>query len=301
MLITVVDRQVTWQALGDHDPDSPDHGGVPFAAMGIRGDLVAGRPLTANPIQPGETDQGIGGSGLVGRWLPPIPTDGALLVRCRTDLARPRLEDLGQVLSAEERQRAARFVQEADQRRAIIGRALLRCLLGHWLDLDPAALVFTAGWHGKPELPGSPVRFNLSHSGDWILAGFARHSQIGVDVERLARANDLLAIAERFFHPAEQAVIRAAADQAAQRRAFFRFWTAKEAILKIHGAGISGVLTDLCICEASNHILLPPERTFGLPAQVHLACCQLDEGYPAAVALEHPVGRLVGLDWSDLR
>src|SRR5688572_5231133 len=62
---------------------------------------------------------------------------------------------LGQLLSADERQRAARFVREIHRQRYTVARATLRLLVGRCIDTDPAAIEFRYAEHGKPLLAGA--------------------------------------------------------------------------------------------------------------------------------------------------
>jgi hypothetical protein len=93
-----------------------------------------------------------------------------------------RFRDL---LSSEERAKADAFHFEADRHRAIVGRGLLRHLLGKCLNRPPDALQIFAGLNGKPELvpalDATPVAFNISHSGDWVLVALAQQRAVGVD------------------------------------------------------------------------------------------------------------------------
>jgi 4'-phosphopantetheinyl transferase len=59
---------------------------------------------------------------------------------------------------------------------------------------------------------------------------------VGVDVERCRRLAAAPALAERIFHPREQAWL---ATQPCFDDAFFRMWTLKEALLKAAGTGFS--------------------------------------------------------------
>ena len=58
------------------------------------------------------------------------------------------------LLSIEERHQVDRYSRLADRQRALLGRGVLRLVLGDWLGLDPASLRFAVGSHGKPELVG---------------------------------------------------------------------------------------------------------------------------------------------------
>jgi 4'-phosphopantetheinyl transferase len=155
----------------------------------------------------------------------------------RIDLrARPAGEE---VLTADERERAARLRIEAKRRQYRTARTALRVVLGSYLDRPPAELELQLGEHGKPELPGSGVSFNLSHSGNLALLAVANGElRLGIDVEEMAaqRAHDRLA--RRFFstHEADR---YAGLPERERVDAFYRLWTRKEAYLKAWGTGLT--------------------------------------------------------------
>lgn len=142
-------------------------------------------------------------------------------------------------LSATERQRHAAYRRPADQRRFLVARGALRQLLGHWLDLAPAAVSIEVGSHGKPHSAGAPP-FNLSHSGDLILLAFHHGVEVGVDVEQVKRDLDWSAIATRVFPPAQVAALEAL-PQEARVWGFFTAWCRLEALLKARGEGLAGL------------------------------------------------------------
>ena len=145
-------------------------------------------------------------------------------------------------LSADEKDRAARFYFEPDRNRFVAARALLRDLLGRYLGLDPAALVFGYGPRGKPSLAGG-LRFNVSHSGGLALLAFSEDRELGVDVEQERPVPEAESIAERYFSPGEGREL--GRQPAAERpQAFFRCWTRKEAFIKATGDGLSRPLGD---------------------------------------------------------
>jgi len=170
--------------------------------------------------------------------------------------ARPRLQDgtvdvwlvaldggpAGAVLSAPERERAARFVREEDRDRWTCARAALRELLGAYADTDPRELRFVEGPHGKPALAGddAALRFNLSHSAGTALIAVAQGREVGVDVELPRRAVDHVALARRVLTADEADRIAAIADPGERERAFLRAWVRWEAVLKCRGTGIGG-------------------------------------------------------------
>ncbi|HVS63515.1 MAG TPA: 4'-phosphopantetheinyl transferase superfamily protein [Thermoanaerobaculia bacterium] len=179
------------------------------------------------------------------RWSIPLPgTVDVWAVDLRSPQGEPDL------LDGIERARADRFVVDAPRRQFARARAALRRILGRSLGLEPRAIGFEIGPHGRPSLAGDPMRaasgaidFNLSHSGDLALVAVAftpagRTVQIGVDVEEERESRPLDRLAERFFAPEEVCQYDSIAP-AARAAAFHRAWTRKEAYLKAWGTGLT--------------------------------------------------------------
>ena len=144
-------------------------------------------------------------------------------------------------LTSEERQRAARFYFEADQRRFGTTRGLLRGLVGAALGIRPTDVMLVEGAFGKPHLDprhGSPdLHFNVSHSGDYSILALARSVRLGVDIELMKPSRDLTHLAHRVFHPEEIRLLEGSGEQELLER-FYRIWARKEAAAKALGRGI---------------------------------------------------------------
>jgi 4'-phosphopantetheinyl transferase len=147
------------------------------------------------------------------------------------------------LLCSDERRRAARFQRDHDGRLWARSRGALRVLLGRYLQCDPSSPRLLAGEHGKPAvLEDQALFFNLSHSDGLALYVFAKHSEVGIDVELPRRAIDRLAIARRAFGP-EEVIRLEGLDAATQEHEFLRAWVRYEAASKCLGLGIGGTHT----------------------------------------------------------
>jgi 4'-phosphopantetheinyl transferase len=173
---------------------------------------------------------------------------------------------LRRVLSADELERAEKFYFARDKARFVMARALLRRILSGYLDELPERLRFEYGPYGKPRLaaPESPIRFNVSHSGDFTVFAVGSRREIGIDIERRRATLDIGAIARRNFSRAEiEALSRVRAES--QVDAFFAVWTRKESYCKALGTGLTTALDSFTVTVEPDRppALLEPRAASG--------------------------------------
>ena len=188
-------------------------------------------------------------------------------------------------LAADEQARADRLSQPQARRDFIATRSALRSILSEQVGCAMQALSLDYGQQGKPRLvQGPPLEFNVSHSQGKALIGIARSTAIGIDLEKVRSMPKLLALTERFYAVSEHQAI-ASLDESKRARAFFEYWTCKEAYLKGTGDGISKVQKlELAITPDRVEILnYPCDRRFQLlqlPLDEGLA-----QGFVGAIAI----------------
>jgi 4'-phosphopantetheinyl transferase len=225
----------------------------------------------------------------------------------RIALTQPpkKVRELLYTLSADERERAARFHFPHDRDSFIVARGALRDILASYLAVEPCELRFQYSSYGKPslstEFAAHGLNFNLSHSHELALLGLAIGREIGVDVERHRSDVTDEPLAERFFSAREVAVLRAL-PRRQQTEAFFNCWTRKEAYIKARGEGLSFPLArfDVSLAPEEPAKLL---RTRGEPreaARWTMRNLSPAPGYAGAVIAEGRNWRLQCRDWSAL-
>ncbi len=229
-------------------------------------------PAASQPLLPAAAWQPLGSS------LPPLGELAVYRVAWADFLPLPA--SLLTLVPPDEQGRATRYVQPADQARFLVGRAVLRYLLGRHLGLLPAAVPLSLTPFGKPELATpSGIHFNLSHSGAWIVMVLAPY-EVGVDVEEMLPDFDYGEIASYHFGPAARRHLQQSSDP---RGTFYHLWTRREALAKAIGRGLDDTLS---------------EDTVPLPSwQLHSFA--VATGYPAALAYPaagQPVLRFITLD-----
>jgi 4'-phosphopantetheinyl transferase len=199
------------------------------------------------------------------------------------------------LLAPDERDRAARFRFERDRSRYVVGRGVLRSLLGRYLARGPAEIELVYGANGKPMLASAPLFFNVTHSGPVALFAFSAQSEIGIDVELDDADFARERIAERFFSPSEVTALRSL-PPALQARAFLTCWTRKEAFIKARGDGLTLPLDsfDVTLRPGSPAALLRTAWSKDEPGHWHLQdISEPEQGYIAALAIRSPGATVV--------
>lgn len=210
-----------------------------------------------------------------------------------TDSGHEHICELAKLLEIHELERAGRFRSESDRRRFILAHGILRILVGRYTKTDPAEIRFRYGRWKKPELALSnssgKLQFNLSHSGNIVLYAFAFNRQVGVDIEQFRDLPDMDRIAERFFSSGEVAVLRQL-SKPLRNKAFFKYWTRKESIVKATGEGFSRSLQSF-----ETHFMIK-RQVISLPSEddgkeIQWILCDLEcfPNHAAALAVQQDV------------
>jgi len=143
-------------------------------------------------------------------------------------------------LSPDEQQRAGAFRFERDKKFFVIGRGLLRALLGRYVRCAPEGIRFRYGIKGKPALACGKLKthFSVAYSAGRALYAISEDRELGVDLELVRPLSDMESIAQQFFTPTEcRDLTSVPRDQ--RTEAFFSCWTRKEAYAKATGYGLS--------------------------------------------------------------
>jgi 4'-phosphopantetheinyl transferase len=258
------------------------------------------------------------------RWTRALPEAPPALAAEAVHVWRIRLDppgalaDLWELLSDDERKRAGRLVQEHHRRRYVAAHAGLRRILAGYTARAAATLEFARGPQGKPALAAafprvaqgqsalptddrgslSGLEFNLSHSADLALVAVARERPVGVDLERWKHEMDHLALATRFFSPAERASLQALAERGEQLvHGFFAAWTRKEAYLKARGEGVMRGLHHFDVTLAPDEpARLLADRLDSAIERWRMRAFDADPEYSAAIVVADPFEELVLLE-----
>ena len=205
------------------------------------------------------------------------------------------------LLSKDELLRADRFKFDLHRKRYIIGRGVLRILLGRYLDSPPSRPDFRYTEYGKPYLDhGADLNFNLSHSENRAVLAFTPDVEMGVDIERQKSGFDYLELAQNFFAPDEIKNLEAL-PEAGRIAGFYRCWTRKESFIKAKGSGLSFSLTSFSVSlEAEHPKLLRTDWDESEREQWRLASFEPEEGYLGALSVRSNLRKLDHFHWKGI-
>ncbi|MBC7922590.1 MAG: 4'-phosphopantetheinyl transferase superfamily protein [Ferruginibacter sp.] len=205
----------------------------------------------------------------------------------------PCLPEYYQWLSGDEKEKAARFHRVSDHNQFIIGRGLLRKLLGHYAGIPPQRLQFNYNPFGKPflakPLNANGIHFNLSHSHRVLVCAITKKGEIGIDVEYMRPIAGLNHVARHFFSGYENRVFELL-PLPEQLGAFYACWTRKEAFVKLKGQGLAIPLKSFTVSllpgEPPELLALPNGED---PARYFMYEVNLLENYKIVLCAEGPV------------
>lgn len=144
-------------------------------------------------------------------------------------------------LTATEVARSAKFAKPEDLHRFIVGRWMLRLLLGTYSLVDPRKITFVINQDGRPELTGlnrSHIHFSLSHTDGLVACALTSGTAIGLDTERIRPSRCDMEVACNYFSIAACRDIFDASEGSQPER-FFEYWVLMEACAKARGNGLA--------------------------------------------------------------
>ena len=201
-----------------------------------------------------------------------------------------------QVLSPDERARAARFRFDRDRDHFVVTHGYLRYLLGCYCGMKPGDVVIGHSDTGKPlvlghGMPHSDVMFNLTHSHGRGMIAVSKDVPVGIDLEPVRQDMPHVSLAKRYFSPAEGLAVEQSGGDI-QPALFCRYWVGKESMLKGKGLGLRVPLDrcELVLSDVEDEGVIHWRE--GSQAEVwRVRFLPLDSGWLGAVAAQ-------GSDWT---
>ena len=154
--------------------------------------------------------------------------------KCKiTDFSPEEYERFFARMSPERQAKALRFKNEDDRKRCVAADALARRMISEKCGKDEEKIIFAEDENGKPYAENAEIRFNVSHSGIYVICALSE-KPVGADIEKISKA--ALHALPRFADEIETEFVGGSEEKATL------LWTLKEAYLKAGGTGIAGGL-----------------------------------------------------------
>ncbi|MGF6813077.1 4'-phosphopantetheinyl transferase [Paraburkholderia sp. Clong3] len=204
------------------------------------------------------------------------------------------------VLNDEERALAAHFIRHEDAIGYAATRAALRHALAARVGLPAFQLRFERDSAGRPRLAPTQsaavakIDFNVSHSKQHALIALSAERRVGVDIEIRDADLNWQTLANVALAGSEEVRI-ATLPAHLQLDAFYDVWTAKEALLKALGIGITGEMTWFSVLgklSGEPMVRLVDERATGADGltEFDAVWCKVRDGYAACLAWSRETG-----------
>lgn len=141
-------------------------------------------------------------------------------------------------ISPEEERTRELFSQKKLQKRYARAHGFLRCVLALYLKQNAQNIVLKKNAQGKPFIENSSYFFNLSHSQSLAVVAVRFGGNVGIDIEYIQDIAERNHIMDNWFSPEEKYWIQHSSDP---NKNFLRCWVCREALLKMHGWGLTGL------------------------------------------------------------
>lgn len=146
-------------------------------------------------------------------------------------------------------QKILRFRRWQDAQATLMGRLLLKRGCADHFHFNRVDTEIIYNEFQKPYFRNVKLDFNISHSGNIIVCVIAPKRSIGIDVEKIMSI-DLQPFKAQMTR-SEWTTVLQSPDQ---DKAFYRYWTQKEAVVKAYGKGLSVPLSSFEILQEQSFL-----------------------------------------------
>ncbi|MBC1744266.1 4'-phosphopantetheinyl transferase superfamily protein [Listeria welshimeri] len=149
-------------------------------------------------------------------------------------------------ISKERKNRIKVYKYENDKIRSIVAEMTLKnALLIKDFKIINGEIEFEQNQFGKLKLKNSKLKFNISHSGDFVIVA-SSDSEVGIDIEEKKEYYPSILI---FFHEIERNFIQ---NHSNKIELFYDYWCLKESYIKYIGKGLYTSLDSYFVMKESD-------------------------------------------------
>ncbi|RFZ79105.1 hypothetical protein DS742_09600 [Lacrimispora amygdalina] len=157
-------------------------------------------------------------------------------------------------LSEDEKKRLSLITVSQSRNTMMLRRSLTRMIISSYLNCYPEKIRFYRNSYGKPSViePVTDLKFNLSHSGKYLILVTDRNREAGVDIETAhSLRKRKYEVMESLYSPEESAFYQSL-SKTEQYQMFCRTWVMKEAVIKALSLGLTADLGKISLPAAAD-------------------------------------------------
>ena len=182
------------------------------------------------------------------------------------------------VLNSEELVRCLNYHSNMSKRHFVLSRLIVRTFSSKILNLSPDQIPIAIYCRGKPFIPNSSLKFNISHSGDGVIVAFHCFQDVGVDIEVVDYQLQWESIALDLYSKKDWFFVQRLTRRE-QLLYFYQLWTKFESVAKTIGLGLSfldetklGSISTALETLESNHDIINYDINF---LDGYVGCCSI--------------------------
>lgn len=156
-----------------------------------------------------------------------------LYIENKEQLSTELTDCVERLIGPNEKGKASRYRRFQDKQAYLLGKVLLARQLENSGYSPELLKCLSYTEFNRPFIECIEADFNISHSGEYVICAFSVSQVVGVDIEKIqpVNYNDF----NNILNANDNSTIENAPDA---NHAFFKIWSAKEAILKADGCGL---------------------------------------------------------------
>ncbi|KAF2339713.1 4'-phosphopantetheinyl transferase family protein [Flavobacterium nitrogenifigens] len=171
-----------------------------------------------------------------------------------------------------------RYRRWEDAQLSLLGRVLLFKGIGEIYNYNAYDKVMQHTKYNKPYFEDNSIQFNISHSGEIVACVFGSEHEVGIDVEIISDIK-----IEDFRFQMTKTEWDNITFSKNKQRAFFDYWTQKEAVIKAHGSGLTIPLESFEILD--NTTTINDEKFY-------LKKIEIDKKYKCYISLKENISEI---------
>lgn len=187
-------------------------------------------------------------------------------------------------MTDEKKSRIQKYRHNDDALRSLFGDILLRTMICKSNNLRNHNLSFLYNSYGKPYSNSTYMKFNVSHSGEWVVCAIY-NSEVGIDIEEIKEI-DYLRLSKRYFSEKEVSNLFNYPPHK-QLLNFYKSWTLKESFIKNIGTGLSTPLPSFSIIKYKGNYCVHNSKGTVLTGYQFIQFI-LEGGYICSICIKKP-------------